>query len=159
MDHHSSTTYPLNTIQTCYALAATLDTALAVVEEAVETGPEARDPSKGSHPAEGNLPAEVGPAPPPTRKETRCKRRAKRKKLLAEANGGVHKTTVKSGAQKWAFSLAEGDSLTLTNAARGDLKAAEGGWLGSRKRVAPEEESTLEELLGRGLKLVEWDGV
>lgn len=76
--------------------------------------------------------------------------------MLAQVNRGVHKMT-KSVAQKRALSMVEGQSLTFTAAAKEDLKAAEGGWLGSRKGVAPEEESMLQELLECGLKLVEWD--
>ena len=80
-------------------------------------------------------------------------------KLVAKVNGGVYKTMVKCVVQKWAFSLMKGKSFMLTNVVQGDLKAAEGGWLGSRKRVTSEKESMLEELIECGFKLVEWDGV
>jgi hypothetical protein len=49
--------------------------------------------------------------------------------------------------------------LTVMTAVKEDLKAAEAGWLGSRKNVASEEESMLQELLDSGLKLVQWDGI
>ena len=66
---------------------------------------------------------------------------------------------VKHVAQKWAFSLVESELFTLTNAVQGDLKATESGWLGRRKRVLPEKESMLKELIECSFKLVEWDSV
>jgi hypothetical protein len=67
--------------------------------------------------------------------------------------------TAKRVAQRQAFHMVEDQSLTVTMEAKEDLKATEGGWLGSRKNITPEEESTLQELLDSGLKLVQWDGM
>ena len=92
------------------------------------------------------------------RKERRCQRREKRRKLLEQANGGIRKTKVKAAVQKRVGDAASG-SLTSTNLARSGLRAAEGGWLGSRAGTPLEGEFTIEELLLSGLQLVEWDGM
>jgi hypothetical protein len=148
----------MKTIQTSYALAATLREALAVAEQAAEAGEEEACRASPVDPPEECSPAKVAAGTAPSRKETRNQRRAKRRKFQAEASGGVQKTA-KRVAQRRAFRMVEEQSLTVTTAAKEDLKAAEGGWLGSRKNVAPEEESTLQELLDSGLKLVQWDGM
>ena len=146
-------------IETNWALAASLDKALAVAQQITKGkhGEESEPLPEGA--AQGTSLAEGTPATSSARKQTRCQRRAKRKRLLAEANGGVHKTALKSGAQKQRSSMVDGTSQTFTNVAHKDLEAAEGGWLGSRKRGAPEEECTLQQLLQCGLKLVQWDGM
>ena len=54
---------------------------------------------------------------PLSHKEMRSQRRAKRRKLLAQVNRGMHKMT-KSMAQKRALSMVEGQSLTFTAAGR-----------------------------------------
>jgi hypothetical protein len=157
MNHPSGMQGPVTAIQTCYRLAENPEDALPAVQTATagEAGHDAREIWCGKPTGEGC--SAVG-AVVAVRKERRCQRRAKRNKLLEQANGGIRKTEVKTVVQKWVGEAASG-SLTSTNLARSALKAAEGGWLGSRAATPLVGEFTIGELLLSGLQLVEWDGM
>ena len=50
-------------------------------------------------------------------------------------------------------------SLTSTDFTQGGLKAAEGGWLGSRTMTPPVEEFIVNKLNLGSLRLVKWDSM
>lgn len=148
---------PVPAIQTCYRLAENPEDTLPAEQTAAVgvAGHDAQETWHGKPTGEGC--SMVG-AVTAARKERRCQRREKRRKLLEQANGGIRKTEVKAAVQKRVGDAASG-SLTSTNLARSGLRAAEGGWLGSRAGTPLEGEFTIEELLLSGLQLVEWDGM
>lgn len=91
------------------------------------------------------------------RNKGRRARREKKRKLDAEEEGRED-GKLKGVALKHLREMADGHSVTAVETRAEDLKAAEGGWLGSLKNTFSREESSLRQLLESGFKLVEWDG-
>ena len=91
------------------------------------------------------------------RSKSRKLRRNKKRKFDAEEQS--REDGMKGVALKRLREMMNAGALTSTDARGEDMKAAEGGWLGSlRGASSQEEESDLQRLLGNGFKLIKWDG-
>ena len=91
------------------------------------------------------------------RNEARKLRRSKKRKCDAQEQGRED-GGVKGVALKRRREMAVAEALTCTGARGEDMKAAEGGWLGSLRNTSSQEESDLQRLLDKGFTLIKWDG-
>ena len=64
---------------------------------------------------------------------------------------------MKGIALKCQWEMAVTKALTSTVARGEDMKAAEGGWLGSLRNTSSQEKSDLQWLLNKGFTLIKWD--
>lgn len=156
-NHPSGMHGPVTKIRTSYRLAENPEDNPPEDQTVTvgEAGPNARE-SLHAQPTREGPSTDASVAIPS--KQTRCQRRAKRRILLGQENGGIRKAVVRAAVQKRVGMSARG-SLTSTDFARSGLKAAEGGWLGSRTATPPAGEFTVDEPNLGGLRLVEWDGM
>ncbi|KAF8425813.1 hypothetical protein L210DRAFT_3653059 [Boletus edulis BED1] len=86
------------------------------------------------------------------RNRARSERRSKKRALEAEEQG------IQTKRWKHRKFMVETQAFTSTDAQAEDLKAAEGGWVGSQKKTGSRSENNVQQLLERGFKLAKWDG-
>lgn len=92
-------------------------------------------------------------------KKAKSQRRARKRVLFQHTNSGIQKST-KAIVMKRVSDVVKTNSVSLTDLATGEMRVAQGGWLGSRKPVGDGRHGmSLDNLLKHGYRLVEWDGV